>query len=51
MKTLGLMIIFGALASSAFAGEAAVPEIDASFAASAVALVGGGMLILRGRKR
>jgi len=36
-------------ASFAFAGSTVVPEIDAKSAVSAVALVSGGLLVLRSR--
>lgn len=45
---LTLMVM--GLSSSAFAGNVA-PEIDASTGAAAVALVSGGMLVLRSRRK
>ncbi len=47
--TVGL-VIFGCTAV-AFGGTVSSPEIDASSAAGAVALLGGAVLILRGRRR
>jgi hypothetical protein len=44
------LILLGT-ATFAFAGTAPVPEIDGNTAASAVALVSGGLLILRGRRK
>lgn len=45
---LGLLVI--GVASFAFAGISS-PEIDANSAASAVALLGGGLLVLRARRK
>jgi hypothetical protein len=39
-----------AVAGCAFAGNAATPEIDASSGVAAVALLSGGMLVLRARR-
>ncbi len=50
MKVLGLALILAALAGSAFAGVGA-PEIDGSTATAAIALVAGGLVVLRARKR
>ena len=51
MKLLGFAMIMAASASFAFASAVPVPEIDANSAVSVVALIGGGMLILRGRRK
>jgi hypothetical protein len=48
--TTQLFLIIGC-ASFAFAGQNPAPEIDASSAASALALVSGGLFILRSRRR
>jgi hypothetical protein len=50
MKIAGIMIVMLGMASFAFAGTAA-PEIDANSAASAIALISGGLLVLRGRSK
>jgi len=49
-KTIGMLMILIAVAGSAMA-VTAVPEIDGSSAVSAVALLSGGFLMIRGRKR
>jgi hypothetical protein len=51
MKHLGLAVIFLGTASFTFASAPVVPEIDANSAASAVALISGGLLVLRGRRK
>ncbi len=52
MKALGLLALLLAFPASAVAGGVKlVPEIDASTAASAIALVSGGLLILRSRRK
>jgi MYXO-CTERM domain-containing protein len=48
---LGLALAFAASAGPALAGAAAVPEIDPGSANAALALLAGGMLILRSRRR
>jgi hypothetical protein len=48
MKLVAVMIVMLGTAAFSFAGISA-PEIDANSAASAVALVSGGLLVLRGR--
>jgi len=49
-RVIGMaMLAFGA-AGYAFAGTSA-PEIDASSAVAAVALLSGGLLVLRSRRR
>ena len=50
MKQFGLAVIMLGCASFAFAGTSVVPEIDANSAVSAVALVSGGLLVLRSRR-
>ncbi len=50
MRILGLAILITGLAGSAFAGFVA-PEIDGSTATAAIALVAGGLVVLRARKR
>jgi hypothetical protein len=50
MKHLGALTILLAMAGTAMAGIT-TPEIDSNTAASAVALVSGGLLVLRGRRK
>ena len=47
-KLIGLTMMFLSMGGAAFAG--AVPEIDASSGAAALALLSGGMLVLRSRR-
>jgi len=49
MKALACLVLLVGLAGSAMAGIAA-PEIDANSATAAIALVSGGLLVLRGRR-
>ena len=49
-KTIGLMLLFIGVAGLAGA-TAAVPEIDAGTGGSALALLSGVLLVVRGRKR
>ncbi len=52
MKTLGLIIVLLGAAGSALAGVAsAVPEVDASSAVGAVALLSGALLVIRSRRK
>lgn len=44
------LLLVGA-ASFAFAGTATAPEIDGASAASAIALLSGGLLVLRARRK
>ena len=50
MKTIGTLMLLLATASFAFAGQTPVPEIDANMAGSALALISGGILVLRSRR-
>jgi hypothetical protein len=50
MKMAAVMIVLLGTASFSFAGVS-TPEIDANSAASAIALVSGGLLVLRGRRK
>jgi hypothetical protein len=50
MKYIGAIVILLGTASFAFAGSVA-PEIDGSSVAAALALVSGGLLVLRGRRK
>jgi hypothetical protein len=50
-KILGIgLLLFGA-AGYALAGGVRTPEIDASAGVAAVALLTGGLVVLRGRRR
>lgn len=51
VRLLGLSLLLLGVASFALAGGVTSPEIDASSAVGAVALLGGGMLVLRARRR
>lgn len=50
MKTVGYLLLLAGLATAAHAGNP-VPEVDAGFAASAFALIGGVTLIVRSRRK
>ena len=50
MKTLATLILLLGTATFAFA-EVVAPEIDANSAAAAAALVSGGLLVLRSRRK
>ena len=50
-KVLGIALIVVGASSALMAGVAAVPEIDASTGASAIAIVAGGILVLRARRK
>ncbi|HXP83861.1 MAG TPA: hypothetical protein VN841_04040 [Bryobacteraceae bacterium] len=49
-KVLGLAVLVMGMATALFAG-ATSPEIDASTGVAAVALLSGGILVLRARRR
>jgi hypothetical protein len=49
-KSLGMGLLLVGVASFCF-GAAVGPEIDGAGAANALALLGGVMLVIRGRKR
>ena len=51
MKNLvGMAVMFLTVGGAAFAGTFSAPEIDASSGAAALALLSGGMLLLRSRR-
>ena len=50
MKLVGMILLLAGMAITASA-TTAVPEIDASSGASALALLSGGLLILRSRRK
>ena len=49
MKILGMMLLVAAMAGSALAQAAPVPEIDGGTAVSALALVSGALLVVKSR--
>ena len=51
MRTLATLILLAGTAAFAFGGPFAVPEIDANSSAAAFALVSGGLLMLRARRK
>lgn len=51
MKFIGIITVLLTMASLASAAITAAPEIDGSSAVSAVALIGGGLLIARSRRK
>ena len=50
-KLLGLSLLLEGAASPAFAAAAIAPEIDGTSAISAIALLSGGLLVLRARHK
>ena len=50
MRQFGFLVALCGMAGFAYAGTFGTPEIDANTAGSALALVSGGLLILRARK-
>lgn len=51
MKILGLIGLLLALNTASFAGSIAAPEIDGNSIVAGLALVSGGLLILKARKK
>lgn len=51
MKTLGIALIFLAVSNFATATAIYAPEIDPGSAGSALALLSGALLVIRGRKK
>ena len=49
-KIIGLAMVLMSMSVSAFATPFPVPEIDASTGASAVALLSGGLMVIRSRR-
>lgn len=49
-KTLGMLLLMAAVSASCWAAPSA-PEIDPASAGSAIALVAGALLVIRGRKK
>ncbi len=50
-KVLGLALIIVGASSTLLAAVVTVPEIDASTGASAIAILAGGILVLRSRRK
>ena len=50
-RIIGYAVVFLATASFAMAIPVGVPEIDANSAGSAIAPLGGGLMVLRARRR
>jgi hypothetical protein len=50
-KFIGLSLMLVSVAGYAFAGTLPGPEIDASTGVAAVALLSGGILVLRARRK
>lgn len=50
-KILGLVLVMVGASSVLLAGVVTVPEIDASTGASALAILAGGILVLRARRK
>jgi LPXTG-motif cell wall-anchored protein len=51
VKNIYAALVLTAIATTAFAGNVVVPEIDGSTAASAITLISGAALVLRRRRR
>ncbi len=51
MKLIAAAMILAGSALNLLAGTPSVPEIDANTAVGAVTLIGGGLLILRARRK
>ena len=51
MKIIGMALLLVSVASLAFAGAAAVPEISPASGVAALALVSGAILVIRGRRK
>ena len=51
MRPLGLLMMALALASPMMASFAPVPEIDASSGIAAIALLSGGLVVIRARRK
>ena len=50
-RLLGLSVLLAGLAGVALGGGVVAPEIDASTGIAALGLLGGGILILRSRRK
>ena len=50
-KIVGMMLLLVGLSGLALATPVGAPEIDPGSAASAIALLGGALLVIRGRRK
>jgi hypothetical protein len=50
-KVMGMIFLLAGASSFAMAATAAVPEIGVGSAGSAIALVSGALLVIRGRRK
>jgi hypothetical protein len=50
-KWIGISLVFLSVSQLAMAAVVSVPEIDASTGVSALALLGGALLVLRARRK
>lgn len=50
-KVLGMVLLIVGTSAALMAGTVNVPEIDASTGVSAVAILAGGILVLRSRRK
>jgi uncharacterized membrane protein HdeD (DUF308 family) len=50
-KVVGTILLLIGMAGFAFAGHVTVPEIDAATGVGALALLSGGLLVIRARKK
>jgi hypothetical protein len=51
LQIFGFSLVLGALANSAWAVNGPAPEMDPGLATSALALLGGGLAMIAGRRR
>jgi len=51
LKTLGMIVMLLSVAGLALADITVAPEINAGSATSALALISGALLVIRGRKK
>jgi len=51
MKTIGMMLLLAGAANFAVGAVTVTPEISAGSAASAVTLLSGALLVIRGRRK
>jgi len=51
MKVLGQVLLFIGVGSVAFGGAPPAPEISSASAGSAIALISGAVLVMRGRRK
>jgi len=51
MKFVGMVLVLAGFSSLAFAGGTAAPEISPASAVSAVAVLAGAILVIRGRRK